>query len=784
MNEKFQGEIRKIRVDAATFKDTNTSISPTYINYFFGNNGTGKSTIAKAIQSGTGVEYTPGRSASDYQVLVFNQEYINRNMQNFHNLPGVFTMAEENAEIQDKIDDATRQLDEAQEKVTDATNKKEKLNNAKKNIRNKFCELIWQKTKKLREAFPKTQVGYLKSKANFAEKVKQCSSTECNLDELKRMYDSAYSSTSKIYSHFNSIADTTVLDNIDGYDILSVAIVNSSDTQLAKFWKKINASEWVRQGHAAYHGKADGRCPFCSQLLPSEFEKLLTASFDNQYEENLSKLSKFLDDYRKEANTLYAPLFKIPDPLYPVLDVKPYNNKLEALKGIISTNIALIREKVAEPSKPIKLEKTAPILEELQEMIRGYNELISDNNTVVTNAPRKKEECRDKVFSLMSFKVQDSIKAFNKSTSTINEQLKEQQDIIDSQTEEITNIKEEIQDLNSQTKETESAMNNINLMLKDAGFQGFKVCPHWEEIKNPDGSIKREISSPVRNYAVVRTNDATGEDEIAHDLSEGEKNFIAFLYFQQTVFGSTDADDNARKKIVVIDDPVSSMDSGTLFIVSAQIHKMIHICRNNIDNRQPAASGNFIKQIFILTHNAYFHREVTYLYARNWDFVSFYLVRKINNKSSVQLFEKQNPDCPTKMMNVNPVKNSYAALWESYKEVRSGIPLKSTIRRILEYYFLQLCGYEEDDLRKRILEDHKNDFLFDENGRETPERYEMAKVLLSYIISDNSSVNDGINYTDDFLDEQLYRNTFRMIFKYMNQEQHFNMMMGIEQGER
>lgn len=52
MNEKFQGEIRKIRVDAATFKDTNTSISPTYINYFFGNNGTGKSTIAKAINPG------------------------------------------------------------------------------------------------------------------------------------------------------------------------------------------------------------------------------------------------------------------------------------------------------------------------------------------------------------------------------------------------------------------------------------------------------------------------------------------------------------------------------------------------------------------------------------------------------------------------------------------------------------------------------------------------------------------------------------------------------------
>mgnify|MGYP000214144738 CR=1 FL=1 len=81
-------------------------------------------------------------------------------------------------------------------------------------------------------------------------------------------------------------------------------------------------------------------------------------------------------------------------------------------------------------------------------------------------------------------------------------------------------------------------------------------------------------------------------------------------------------------KLVVIDDPVSSMDSSALFIVSAQIRKMIEVCRNNADNRNPVVSGNFIKQIFILTHNAYFHREVTYAYANRYDFVSFYLIRK------------------------------------------------------------------------------------------------------------------------------------------------------------
>ena len=191
--------------------------------------------------------------------------------------------------------------------------------------------------------------------------------------------------------------------------------------------------------------------------------------------------------------------------------------------------------------------------------------------------------------------------------------------------------------------------------------------------------------------------------EVATNLSEGEKNFIAFLYFQQRVFGNGSEEADLWKKIVVIDAPVSSMDSGTLFMVSAQIKRMVEICRNNADNRNPAVPGNFIKQIFILTHNAYFHREITYPYVKKYDFVSFYLIQKTGEKSSVKLCEAQNPNSPSDMMNVNPVKNSYAALWEEYKEVTSDTPLMNVARRILDYYFLQLCSYEDTTLRERIL---------------------------------------------------------------------------------
>ena len=93
-------------------------------------------------------------------------------------------------------------------------------------------------------------------------------------------------------------------------------------------------------------------------------------------------------------------------------------------------------------------------------------------------------------------------------------------------------------------------------------------------------------------YEVIRSNGS-----IAENLSEGERNFIAFLYFYHLVRGSETADGGLRDKIVVIDDPVSSMDSSSLFIVSALVREMIDICHNNAEERVPIVQGNFIKQI-------------------------------------------------------------------------------------------------------------------------------------------------------------------------------------------
>lgn len=776
MPDKLPSEIIRITLDDATYKGTGAAIAPTYINYFFGNNGTGKTTIAKAIKTGSGVTYAPGKDAADYLPLVYDQDFIDANMRSYHNLPGVFTMNEANVKIQEQIDRKAAEQKKAQKASSDAFAEKDKKAKTRAALEKQLYKDCWDKTEELRTVFEATQEGKKGSKQKFAEEVKRHSPIQHDVEELKRMYDSVYSSTAKRYGRFSVVSDVSALDRISGCDILSLAIVNTSNTPFADFLKEVGSTEWVRQGHADYHEKAGGKCPYCSRDLPQNFEEMLAASFDTQYQTNLQKLDAFLAAYRDMANALFVPLSRLPDEVYPVIDTKPYHDKLTAVKAVIAENIEKIKSKVVEPSKIIALDEVEPLLQELSDIISSFNRLIDANNDIVSAGPKKKAECKKAVFEQIAYTLKDVLEAYARSESALDAEIQAQQDIINTQKGVLDQLKEDLRILNSQTVETETAMKSINTMLRDSGFQGFELRPRHEEIIRPDGSVECVVPTPAINYEVVRTD--TGK--IAENLSEGEKNFIAFLYFQQLVFGRESADGDTREKIVVIDDPVSSMDSSALFIVSAQIRKMIEVCRNNADNRNPVVSGNFIKQIFILTHNAYFHREVTYAYANRYDFVSFYLIRKTDNKSSIRLCDCPNPDCPSERMNVNPVKNSYAALWDEYKDASSGIPLMSIIRRILEYYFLQLCGYEGSDLRKRILEENKDAFTHDDFGNEDFSKFELASAMLSYIAANSSGINDGMHYVDDCIDVQQCRDTFQMIFHHMGQDQHYEMMIGMK----
>lgn len=97
MQRKVPSAITNITLNRATFTDVPID-ELTFVNFFYGNNGAGKSSIAHAIAEDDGVVWADGKTADDFDVLVYNQDFINDNFVNYGDLKGVFIFGEEDIE--------------------------------------------------------------------------------------------------------------------------------------------------------------------------------------------------------------------------------------------------------------------------------------------------------------------------------------------------------------------------------------------------------------------------------------------------------------------------------------------------------------------------------------------------------------------------------------------------------------------------------------------------------------------------------------------------------------
>ena len=382
MGNKIPSEIREILLNGATYEGTNTKVIPTYVNFFFGNNGSGKSTIAETLKTGADIKYAPGKTSADYLVLVYNQAFIDANFRSFRNMKGVFTINEKNIEVQGKIEEKTEQQTKLRIALNNVSEELSGKRTRQEELRKEFYKDCSNRMEDWRKQYPKT-LDKRSIPRTFTEAIIASTPKEADPQEIKRFYDSAFSTSAKRYDLFSEVDDEAVLDTIPDRKLLSQNIINSSNTELAKFLENIGATEWVRKGHAEYAHKAGTRCPYCGELLKKDFEEELKKSFDTQYTDSIEKLKAFLQTYTDKANNLFVRLQKVPAEIYPEIEIKPYNDKLAEIKTAIQLNLEIIKGKIAEPGNSVVLSDLQPLLAELSEIINGFNKLIKANNVNV-----------------------------------------------------------------------------------------------------------------------------------------------------------------------------------------------------------------------------------------------------------------------------------------------------------------------------------------------------------------------------------------------------------------
>lgn len=758
MSRKIPSLITGMTVDRATFH--NAPIEKlSFINFFYGNNGAGKSSIAYAIDEDEGLTWADGRSRDDYDVLVYNRDFVEENFSSYGNLKGVFIVNKVNKEVQAQIDAKTEEKKKLEGEFTATQDEWHKKSDAQGTLLTSFQNECWDKTMDLRADFAEALDGK-KTKKGFAEAVLgEANPTEHDPKELKNLCDVAFDTNSRAYPEFQRVGTKSTYGTLPGKDLLDKVIVSSAKTDFARFVRKIKASDWVLEGHKHYVPNEEKKCPFCQQKMPDTFEEDIKKCFDEQYQQDVNDVLTFQTTYDSEMAVIIRKLRDNLGDVMTSLDMEEYTSKLELLESKVSANSGRLVEKVKEPSKVIALEDTDSLLLEIGDLIDEINKKIKANNDVVNAKRTSKARCKKEVVEHLAFVLKDIVKSYQDEKKSQAAAIKALEDKGRQLKKDIGAITTDISKLNLQVVNTEAAITGINKILKDSGFQGFSLRAK-PEVKN--------------TYEVIREN-----GEVAENLSEGERNFIAFLYFYHLVRGSRSSDE-VKDKIVVIDDPVSSMDSTALFLVSSIVREMVNVCRNNTDYKNPKVPGDYIKQIFILTHNVYFHREITYQQVPYYDCTSLYIIRKSGNQSKVHLCEREKKDARTELENYNPVQNSYAALWDELRDADSVIPALNVMRRILEYYFLQLCGYEGSSLREELLEkeENKKKFIVEVPGGEPDmTKYQLAATMLAYINNPNG-ISDGLNFVEDYDDVNVYKDVFKLIFYTMGQDQHYEMMTG------
>ena len=377
--------------------------------------------------------------------------------------------------------------------------------------------------------------------------------------------------------------DIEQINKILRTDIISETIEKLKDN------KTLN--KWVQEGLNLYNQSNEGNCHFCEQKMPEKRLKVLKRHFNKDYENLLSKIKNLEQNWKSKEIEIFTP------------------NKNSLYNDL---SVSFEKEK-----------------EKLNETIKKYNQFI---NKILEQLEKKKENPFQSIEDICYevFQIKDLVKEVNKIISSHNEKtdnfketrLKDKQSIekhllsesyteYHSLKEEIIKMKKSIEKLKTENSKINQEIEQLSLKRRDYKRIVQIINKKLKSFLGREELIFEVTNTKDEGYYIKRASNGSH----AHSLSEGEKTAVALVYFLSKL-GEDNFDLN--NGIVVIDDPISSLDSNSVFqafgFIRAEIKKA--------------------KQIFILTHGFDFFKHVKHWFNRDCkEKAEFFMIKNFLEKN-------------------------------------------------------------------------------------------------------------------------------------------------------
>ena len=579
-------------------------------NLIYGWNGSGKTTLSRALRSFESQRFYDGKSLiyindkdfekSNVRIRVFNKDLVNESIFpiNGDDLPPIFVIGEESVKKQKILDDLKQQQSTTQSELQSA----QASHATAEKAFNRHCQ---QQARIIKDTLRSTGQNIFNNynKSQFRDRATQMvadgnASLYCLNDIDRNLLHAQLRGTPKptiLEVKFQppalqQLANTTsaLLERT----VVSAAIQSLKDNP--------RLGEWTRDGLNLHKQQQAEICLFCEQQLPERRLSALEAHFSTEYEQFMQEINEqtinlglILDKISELNLPNRAELYDDMADKYDVLRGS-FLQAIANLRSFVESLIDSLEKKKVKAFDRLAVSATVPTFN--VEIIGQLNQIIREHNQASTNFQGRAASARDRLaLDLIATDIDEFMRLQNEILQALTKK-ETAENRLDDLTARIRNIE---QDILEHHRPAHELNHDLHAYLGHDEFQ-FAI---------------KDIG-----YSITRNGHP------ANMLSEGEQTAIALLYFLKSL-EDMHFDNKDKEGVVVLDDPVSSLDSNAMYSAFGFIKDRT----------------KHVSQLFILTHNFTFFRQCFRGLCQQDDLRSYMIKCYNNNGRRVAKLSKIDP---------------------------------------------------------------------------------------------------------------------------------------------
>ncbi|PZO71310.1 MAG: hypothetical protein DI634_00300 [Kocuria palustris] len=518
----------------------------------YGHNGSGKSTLAELLlslgegQAATNVVWecddqrelkvSAGESAPK-PIAVFTRAWVDKNLSEFlagENADAIVTLGREAINSKQEEEDLLAEIERAQDLVGKSEEQRRESQKEVDKLARRVQDRIVDELRRFdHDHYTKHRYSVNKVSEMLRSAHSDFPDDSTHTDALVRLGEGAPSPVPDFEGPSAGLERLHELGSILSRTPTRVAIETLEASP--------RAQEWVEQGLSLH--EVEEHCLFCDGVLSVERRDQLARHFDESWLQIRREAQHFLDRARECKNSLTAWLDSLPAPSDLSSDLQAvYNLEADLARREVEIRVACVEQieeafssKVADPSATPEVPDLSVLDTALD--VAALSELVKDHN----DQARRHEELTDFRKAIV---LDHIVGSQGQTFRELEKQLAEAEESSGGALEAVKLAEREIERVR---QEQFTTIEMAETLTRDLARVYGKN--HLNIAVTDDGKSYR-----------CRRGEAAGTN-----LSEGERTTLSLLYFLRNLEDQQERGVDPGQRIVVIDDPSSSLDRESLF---------------------------------------------------------------------------------------------------------------------------------------------------------------------------------------------------------------------------